>query len=141
MRSAAPARRFGLDEAALCAAALTAALLAASGATLAQAPSAILPPKGFVADPTRGAALFQKHCIECHGRDARGNVWGPSLLHPGYRPDHHSDLAFYIAIQQGVGQHHWQFGDMKAVPALSPEEAGHVISWIRSEQKKAGVIP
>ena len=124
----------------LLSAAIGIALLAASGA-LAQAPKAVLPPKGFAPDVARGAALFQKHCIECHGRDARGTERGPSLLHPGYRPDHHSDLAFYIAVQQGVGQHHWRFGDMKAVPALSPEDAGHVIGWIRSEQRKAGVIP
>jgi mono/diheme cytochrome c family protein len=116
------------------------AAMVTSGAVLAQAPKVVLPPKGFVADPARVAALFQKHCIECHGRDARGTGRGPSLLHPGYRPEHHSDLAFYIAIQQGVGQHHWSFGDMKAVPALSPEEAGHVIGWIRSEQRKAGGI-
>lgn len=115
-------------------------LLAASGASFAQEPKAVLPPKSFVADPARGAALFQKHCIECHGRDARGTERGPSLLHPGYRPDHHSDLAFYIAMQQGVGQHHWKFGDMKPVRAVTPEQAGHIIGWIRHEQRKAGVI-
>lgn len=114
--------------------------LAASVALFAQGPQAVMPPKGFAPDPARGAALFQKHCIECHGRDARGTPRGPSLLHPGYGPGHHSDLAFYIAIQQGVGQHHWQFGDMKAIPALSPEEAGHVIGWIRNEQRNARVI-
>lgn len=120
--------------------ALCMALLAGSGGVRAQAPKAVLPPKGFMPDAARGANLFQKHCIECHGRDARGTDRGPSLLHPGYRPEHHSDLAFFIAIQQGVGQHHWRFGDMKPVPVLSPEEAGHVIGWIRSEQRKAGVI-
>ena len=104
------------------------------------APQVRMPGKGFFASTARGKALFAKNCAECHGADARGTPKGPPLLHPYYKPDHHSDYAFYAAIETGTRQHHWQFGDMPPVPKLGPDEAGHIIAYLRAEQRKVGLF-
>ena len=98
-----------------------------------------IPPADFPADPVRGRELFQNHCIQCHGAEARGTDQGPPLIHRIYEPSHHADLAFYRAIALGVHQHHWEFGDMAPVPALDGEDAAHIIAWIRAEQRAAGI--
>lgn len=98
-----------------------------------------IPPKGFVADVNQGAQLFSQNCLSCHGQGARGGPAGPPLIHKIYRPDHHADLAFYMAAKNGSQQHHWQFGDMPPVKAVSPEDVGHIVGYIRSEQRRAGI--
>ena len=98
-----------------------------------------IPPADFSADPTRGRELFNDHCLQCHGAEARGTDQGPPLIHRIYEPSHHSDLAFYRAIALGVHQHHWEFGNMEPVPALEGEDAAHIISWVRAEQRAAGI--
>lgn len=98
-----------------------------------------LPGPGFVPDPGQGQALFRAHCAECHGADARGTAKGPPLVHPVYRPSHHADLAFHFAVRDGVRQHHWHFGDMPPVPGLTPEAVGHIVAWVRAEQRRAGI--
>jgi mono/diheme cytochrome c family protein len=99
----------------------------------------LLPPAGFVAQPDQGRRIFQQHCIACHGSRARGTSHGPPLIHATYRPAHHGDLAFYQAVRNGVRQHHWHFGDMPPVPEVSPEQAAHVLAWVRAEQRRAGI--
>jgi len=99
-----------------------------------------VPPEGFPADPDTGRSLFASHCAACHGNDALGsNDRGPPLIHRIYEPSHHSDLAFYRAIALGVHRHHWNFGDMPAVPGVSGEDAAHIIAWVRREQRAAGI--
>jgi hypothetical protein len=44
-----------------------------------------------------------------------------------------------MAAGDGVKQHHWQFGDMPPQPNISPEEMGHIIAWVRQEQRRAGI--
>ena len=99
-----------------------------------------IPPKGFVADAAQGKRLFARHCTACHGRDLRGSRTGPPLLHKYYEPDHHSDLSFYMAVSKGVRQHHWQFGNMPPVSGVSPEQAGHIVAYVREEQRKVGIF-
>jgi len=99
-----------------------------------------LPDKSFVGNIKQGSRLFSEHCVSCHGVDLNGSTQGPPLVHAYYRPDHHSDLAFYLAVYQGVVQHHWHFGNMPAMKHLTPEDAGHLLSYIRNEQKKAGLF-
>lgn len=98
-----------------------------------------IPPEGFQTDARRGQELFVANCAQCHGNDAHGTEQGPPLIHRIYEPGHHSDLAFYIAIARGTHQHHWQFGDMAPVPEVDGEDAAHIITWIREEQREAGI--
>ena len=98
-----------------------------------------LPPAGFKGDAAQGEALFQQNCVSCHGNRGQGSDQGPPLIHQVYRPAHHADLSFHMAAGDGVKQHHWQFGDMPSQPNISPEEMGHIITWVRQEQRRAGI--
>ncbi|AGA32779.1 cytochrome c [Thioalkalivibrio nitratireducens DSM 14787] len=98
-----------------------------------------IPPETFEPDPAAGFSLFATHCAACHGPEALGTDQGPPLIHRIYEPSHHSDLAFYRAIALGVHQHHWEFGDMPPVPGVTGEGAAHIIAWIRTEQRAAGI--
>ena len=85
-----------------------------------------------------GAELYQSNCASCHGDDLRGTDKGPSHLSIVYEPSHHGDDAFRSAILNGAQQHHWNFGDMAAVPGLDDAEIDAVIAYIRSEQERRG---
>lgn len=99
-----------------------------------------LPASDFVGVLETGRQLFNKNCISCHGQALQGTNKGPSLLHAYYKPDHHGDLSVYLAVYQGVQQHHWQFGNMPPMKHLSPEDAGHLLKYIRQQQRKAGLF-
>jgi len=90
-------------------------------------------------DPVKGAALFAANCAACHGSNATGTDQGPPLIHRIYEPSHHDDFSFYRAVSSGSRQHHWQFGDMPPVPGVSFEDTGHIIAWVRQQQRKAGI--
>ena len=62
------------------------------------------------------------------------------LLHGYYRPDHHANYAFYMAVKNGVVQHHWEFGNMPAMPQVSPEQAADIIAYVRALQRQAGLL-
>lgn len=98
-----------------------------------------IPPKGFVANLEQGKTLFAKNCALCHGQTALGTNQGPPLIHKVYRPDHHADLAFYMAVKNGTQQHHWQFGNMPPIKGVTPEDAGHIVAYVRSLQRQAGL--
>ena len=98
-----------------------------------------LPPANFVADVARGNQLFSDNCAVCHGAKALGSARGPSLIHKIYRSRHHADLAFQWAARDGVRAHHWKFGDMPPQPQMTPEAMGHIIAWVRREQRLAGI--
>ncbi len=98
-----------------------------------------VPPGDFVADVRQGKALFEANCAACHGKKADGTDQGPPLIHKVYEPSHHSDLAFYRAVKNGTRAHHWQFGDMPPQPQVSPEQAGHIVGYVRKIQRSAGI--
>lgn len=98
-----------------------------------------LPPTGFEGNAEQGGGLFNDNCAQCHGRRMQGSDQGPPLLHKVYEPGHHSDLAFYRAVKDGVRAHHWKFGDMPAQPQVSPTDAAHVVAYVRSRQQRAGI--
>lgn len=89
----------------------------------------------------RGAELYQANCASCHGSDLRGTELGPSHLSIVYEPSHHPDDSFRSAIANGAGQHHWNFGNMPAVPGLSDADVDEIIAFIRSEQESEGFEP
>lgn len=85
-----------------------------------------------------GAELYQTSCASCHGADLGGTDTGPSHLSIVYEPDHHGDDAFRSAIVDGTQQHHWNFGDMTAIPGLDDDEIAAIIAFVRSEQQRQG---
>lgn len=99
-----------------------------------------LPAHTTVASAQTGQQLFQQYCTSCHGIELKGSDYGPSLLHSYYHPSHHADIAFYRAVQKGVVQHHWQFGDMPPVPELTPDDAAHLVKYVRGKQREAGLF-
>jgi mono/diheme cytochrome c family protein len=86
-----------------------------------------------------GDSLFVAHCQKCHGRFALGTDSGPPLLHTIYAPDHHANVAFELAVQNGVRAHHWTFGDMPPVPGVSAAQAVDITNYIRWLQMEAGI--
>ena len=86
-----------------------------------------------------GEKLFNNHCARCHGIGARGTDRGPTFLSKIYEPNHHADVAFRMAPQNGVRAHHWNFGDMPKVE-VSPAELNEIIPYIRWLQRQAGIF-
>lgn len=97
------------------------------------------PPDSVPAAHTDGAELYRTYCVQCHGQHARGSAQGPPLVHPVYRPSHHADAAFLLAVRQGVRAHHWRFGDMPALPEVTPEQTGEITAYVRWLQQEAGI--
>lgn len=97
------------------------------------------PSAGLMPSPATGKVLYQKNCAACHGIDLKGSRTGPPFLHRVYEPSHHGDIAFQLAARNGVRAHHWQFGDMKPVPAVTTDEVAHITAYIRAAQRKAGI--
>ena len=131
--------RFGMKSTGLVSMVLSTLLLVACGQESSTGSRLPVPPKGFVANVQQGEKLFLQNCASCHGQTARGSDFGPPLIHKVYKADHHADLAFYMAAKNGSQQHHWQFGDMPPVETVSPEEVGHIVSYIRAQQRRAGL--
>jgi mono/diheme cytochrome c family protein len=86
-----------------------------------------------------GAALYRAWCQSCHGPSAAGTDQGPPLVHTVYRPRHHGDEAFQLAVSQGVRAHHFRFGDMQPVPGLSRDEVASITGYIRFLQRAVGI--
>ena len=97
------------------------------------------PSPGLMPNPMTGKVLYGQSCASCHGADLNGSDKGPPFLHRIYEPSHHADLAFQLAVKNGVRAHHWQFGDMKPVPAMTPDDVAHITAYVRAEQRKAGI--
>ncbi len=115
------------------------AAVAILAASCGSAPAESEPVTSAGAEP--GAALYQSNCASCHGADLRGTDKGPSHLSIVYEPNHHGDDSFRSAILNGARQHHWNFGDMAAIPGLDDDEIDDVIAYIRSEQQRQGFEP
>jgi mono/diheme cytochrome c family protein len=106
-----------------------------TGAALA---SVTVPPLGGQA--AQGAKDFARSCASCHGADADGRDGvGPPLVHKIYEPGHHADGAFYLAVAQGVRQHHWTFGNMPPVTGVSPDEIARIVAYVRTLQRANGI--
>lgn len=87
-----------------------------------------------------GKSLYVANCSGCHGTTLGGRKGvAPPLVHGYYKPSHHSDIAFYRAIANGVTAHHWQFGDMPAVASIDKAQATKIIRYIRAVQRENGI--
>jgi len=97
------------------------------------------PSPGLMPNAARGKALYDEKCASCHGADLKGTDQGPPFLHRIYEPSHHGDAAFQLAVRNGVRAHHWKFGDMKPVPGSSADDVAHIVAYVRSLQRRAGI--
>jgi mono/diheme cytochrome c family protein len=88
-----------------------------------------------------GEPLYQANCASCHGIDLKGTDKGPSHLSVVYEPNHHGDIAFVLAAQNGVRAHHWPFGDMAPVPGLSDQDLDAIVAYVRENQRIMGFEP
>ena len=88
----------------------------------------------------QGESLFTVNCSVCHGAAAVGTQVGPPLVHPIYNPNHHPDFAFHNAVNNGVSQHHWAFGNMPPQPGLSEGDVNNIICYIRQLQVDEGIF-
>lgn len=86
-----------------------------------------------------GASYFREHCVGCHGVHAAGTDSGPPLVHAYYRPAHHGDQAFVLAIRQGVAAHHWRFGNMPPQPQVPDSQVAPIVAYLRWLQRAAGI--
>jgi mono/diheme cytochrome c family protein len=88
-----------------------------------------------------GEPLYQQYCASCHGADLRGTAVGPSQLSVVYEPNHHGDMAYFLAVRNGVRQHHWPFGDMPPIADLSDSEVEQIVAFVREQQRINGFEP
>ena len=87
-----------------------------------------------------GKRAFDAKCAACHGANAAGqNGVAPPLVHTIYRPNHHSDMAFVNAAQNGVTSHHWKFGNMPPVEGLTNADVKYIARYVRELQKENGI--
>ena len=86
-----------------------------------------------------GRVIFAENCASCHGQDGAGTNQGPPLIHVIYEPNHHGDASFHLAVKQGVRAHHWRFGNMPAVPGVSPDDTTKIIAFVREVQRANGI--
>ena len=97
-------------------------------------------PETLSSNATLGARAFDAVCAECHGVNAAGRMgYGPPLVHKIYEPSHHGDMAFQVAVQNGVRAHHWTFGDMPAQSGLTNADVGNIIAYVRELQRANGI--
>lgn len=87
-----------------------------------------------------GKRAFDAKCAACHGANAAGqNGVAPPLVHRTYEPSHHSDMAFFMAAQNGVRAHHWTFGNMPPVEGLTRADIQAIVAYIRELQQANGI--
>ena len=91
------------------------------------------------ADHQEGKESYAIYCVTCHGENGGGSESGPPLIHRVYRPAHHADAAFLIAVKNGVRAHHWRFGNMPPVPGVDVAATGRIVAYVRWLQVDNGI--
>ena len=87
-----------------------------------------------------GETAFNAVCADCHGQNAAGqNGVAPPLVHKIYEPSHHGDMAFQLAVQNGVRSHHWKFGNMPPISGLTKSDVGNIVAYVRTLQRENGI--
>ncbi|MBL4692714.1 MAG: cytochrome c [Magnetovibrio sp.] len=97
-------------------------------------------PKELTAQAQWGAMAFDTNCAACHGKNGSGTDSGPPLIHDTYNPGHHGDEAFYRAMNSGVQQHHWPYGNMPAQTQIKPDLAKKIVKFVREVQQENGIV-
>ncbi len=88
-----------------------------------------------------GKRAFEATCAACHGDNAAGQDGvAPPLVHKIYEPGHHSDMAFFMAVDNGVRAHHWSFGNMPPVAGLTKGDVKAIVAYVRELQRENGIF-
>ena len=87
-----------------------------------------------------GKKLYDQNCASCHGVSLKGTNQGPPFLHRVYHPNHHRDSVFHTAVQRGVRQHHWKFGNMQPVKRVRRDMVASIVEYVRFMQKQARIF-
>ena len=97
----------------------------------------VIVPDELSAQARQGETYFNAVCASCHGANAAGQDGvAPPLVHRIYEPGHHGDMAFVLAVRNGVRAHHWPFGDMPPVEErMTDGELGAIIAYVRELQR------
>jgi cytochrome c len=87
-----------------------------------------------------GKRGYDAVCAACHGANGQGRDGiAPPLVHRIYEPSHHGDMAFLLAVRQGVRAHHWQFGDMPPIAGLTDDDVTKIVAYVRAVQRANGI--
>ena len=86
-----------------------------------------------------GRGLYGANCATCHGADLKGTAKGPPFLDAIYRPGHHSDASFLVAVRSGVKPHHWNFGSMAPIDGFTDAQVAAIVAFVRAEQQAVGL--
>ena len=87
-----------------------------------------------------GKLAYDAVCAACHGENGSGrDGFGPPLVHVIYEPNHHGDMAFFMAAERGVRAHHWRFGDMPAQKGLTKGDVANIVTYVRELQRANGI--
>lgn len=88
-----------------------------------------------------GKRAFEATYAACHGDNAAGQDGvAPPLVHKIYEPGHHSDMAFFMAVDNGVRAHHWSFGNMPPVAGLIKGDVKAIVAYVRELQRENGIF-
>jgi len=90
-------------------------------------------------DAKVGRNLFDANCAACHGKNAVGSENGPPLVDMIYKPSHHADFSFQLAVKRGVRAHHWKFGNMPPVPSIGDPKIALITKYVRELQRANGI--
>lgn len=97
-------------------------------------------PDQLSAQAQLGKTAFDAVCANCHGSNATGKMgFGPPLVHPIYEPNHHGDLSFQLAVQNGVQAHHWPFGNMPPQTGVTSGDVSAIVAYVRELQRANGI--
>jgi len=97
-------------------------------------------PTSFSEQEQTGQRAYEAVCADCHGANAQGRQGiAPPLVHKIYEPNHHGDMAFVLAAQNGVRAHHWKFGNMPPVKGVTQADVLNVVAYVRALQRENGI--
>ncbi|MEX4010693.1 c-type cytochrome [Neoaquamicrobium sediminum] len=96
----------------------------------------VIVPSSLSSMAEQGKTAFDANCASCHGPNGSGrDGLAPPLIHKIYEPSHHSDMAFTLAVRQGVRAHHWRFGSMAPIEGVSDASIEAITTYIRELQR------
>lgn len=91
------------------------------------------------AEYEKGEVAFNSYCAKCHGEKGVGSKEGPPFIDKVYKPNHHGDMSFLLAVKNGVRAHHWKFGNMPKNLGVTEKEVKEIVEYVRWLQRDAGI--
>jgi hypothetical protein len=96
----------------------------------------VFDPGPVPAEHAAAAGTFGAFCAGCHGPSGTGFIDGPPLLDTLYLAPRFADSSIRHAVEHGVPQHHWPFGDMPPLRVLPASEVAPLIGYLRWAQAR-----